>query len=88
MAHKKGQGSVKNGRDSNAQRRGLKVGAGQFVTIGSILIKQCGTKYHPGANVRRAKDDSLFAMAEGTVYFSNNGRKINVLIPGTEAPKA
>lgn len=88
MAHKKGQGSVKNGRDSNSQRRGLKAAAGQFVTIGSIIVKQCGTKYHPGANVKRAKDDSLFAMADGVVYFSNNGRKINVRIPGTEAPAA
>ncbi|MGL4419688.1 MAG: 50S ribosomal protein L27 [Gemmataceae bacterium] len=78
MAHKKGQGSVKNGRDSNAQRRGIKKYDGETVTIGSIIIKQCGTKWHPGANVKRAKDDSLFAMAEGKVYFSNNGRKVNV----------
>jgi len=78
MAHKKGQGSVKNGRDSNAKRRGPKVGDGQFVTTGSILIVQCGTKWHPGAHVKRAKNDFLFAMANGTVYYSANGRKINV----------
>lgn len=88
MAHKKGQGSVKNGRDSNSQRRGIKIADGQAVTVGSIILTQCGTKWHPGANVRRAKNDSLFAMADGIVYFSANGRKVNVRIPGTEAPKA
>ena len=78
MAHKKGQGSVRNGRDSNSKRRGIKKYAGETVTTGSILILQCGTKWHPGANVKRAKNDTLFAMADGTVYFSNAGRKINV----------
>jgi len=81
MAHKKGQGSVRNGRDSNSKRRGVKVADGQSVTIGSIIIRQCGTKWHPGANVKRAKDDSLFAMAEGVVYFSANGRKVYVRVP-------
>ncbi len=81
MAHKKGQGSVRNGRDSNSKRRGIKAADGQFVTTGSIIIRQCGTKWHPGANVKRANDDSLFAMADGTVYFSANGRKVNVRIP-------
>ena len=67
MAHKKGQGSVKNGRDSNAQRRGIKKYAGETVTTGGIIVRQCGTKFHPGANVKRAKDDTLFAMCNGTV---------------------
>jgi large subunit ribosomal protein L27 len=78
MAHKKGQGSVRNGRDSNAKRRGIKKYAGESVTGGSILVLQCGTKWHPGANVKRAKNDSLFALIDGTVYFSNNGTKVNV----------
>jgi large subunit ribosomal protein L27 len=78
MAHKKGQGSVKNGRDSTAKRRGIKKYAGEAVTTGSILVVQCGTKWHPGANVKRAKNDYLFALCDGTVYFSSEGRKINV----------
>ena len=78
MAHKKGQGSVRNGRDSNAKRRGIKKYDGESVSIGAIIIRQCGTKWHPGANVKRASDDTLFAMAEGTVYFSNEGRRVNV----------
>ena len=78
MAHKKGQGSVRNGRDSNAKRRGIKKYDGESVGIGAIIIRQCGTKWHPGANVKRASDDTLFAMAEGTVYFSNEGRRVNV----------
>jgi large subunit ribosomal protein L27 len=84
MAHKKGQGSVKNGRDSNAKRRGIKAYAGQFVTTGSILVRQCGTKFHPGRNVRRAKDDTLFALCDGTVYFDAQSRRMNVR-PATEA---
>jgi large subunit ribosomal protein L27 len=75
MAHKKGQGSVKN---SNAQRRGIKAYAGQFVTIGSILVRQVGTRYHPGRNVKRAKDDSLFALCDGTVYFDAQSRRMNI----------
>jgi large subunit ribosomal protein L27 len=78
MAHKKGQGSVKNGRDSNAQRRGIKKYAGEFVTTGSILVRQCGTKWHPGRNVKRAKDDTLFALCDGTVFFDAQGRRMNV----------
>lgn len=78
MAHKKGQGSVRNGRDSNAKRRGIKKYDGETVTIGSIIVLQCGTKWHPGANVKRAKNDSLFAMADGKVKFSNEGRRVNV----------
>ncbi len=78
MAHKKGQGSVKNGRDSNAKHRGIKAYAGEFVTTGSIIVVQCGTKWHPGANVKRAKNDHLFALCDGKVYFTTNGRRINI----------
>lgn len=83
MAHKKGQGSVKNGRDSNAQRRGIKTYGGQAVTTGCILIRQVGTKWHPGRNVKRAKDDTLFALCDGTVFFDQGGRRINVKPPET-----
>ena len=85
MAHKKGQGSVKNGRDSNSKHRGIKKYAGETVTTGSILVVQCGTKWHPGANVKRASNDFLFALTDGTVYFSQNGRKINVKPAGEVA---
>ena len=88
MAHKKGQGSVKNGRDSNAQRRGIKTYAGQFVTTGSILVRQVGTRYHPGRNVKRAKDDTLFALCDGTVYFDSQSRRMNVRPVGEAAPAA
>lgn len=69
MAHTKGQGSTKNGRDSNAQRLGLKASGGQFVTAGSILIRQRGTRFKPGLNVGRGKDDTLFALRDGVVIF-------------------
>jgi len=69
MAHKKGQGSTRNGRDSKAQRLGIKATNGQFVTAGSILVRQRGTRWHPAKNVRRAKDDSLFSMIDGIVFF-------------------
>ena len=74
MAHKKGQGSTKNGRDSNPQHRGVKRYGGQAVTAGTILIRQCGTKFHPGQNVKRANDDTLFALIDGTVRFQSNRR--------------
>ena len=74
MAHKKGQGSSRNGRDSNAKRLGLKVGNGQSVLAGSIILKQRGTKVHPGSNVKRANDDSLFALKDGIVEFKRKGR--------------
>ena len=74
MAHKKGQGSSRNGRDSNAKRLGLKVGNGQSILAGSIILKQRGTKVHPGSNVKRANDDSLFALKDGTVEFKRKGR--------------
>ncbi len=69
MSHKKGQGSSRNGRDSDSQRLGLKVGAGQFVSAGSILIRQRGTKWHPAENVGRGNDDTLFALTDGIVKF-------------------
>ncbi|MBA4251171.1 MAG: 50S ribosomal protein L27 [Chlorobiaceae bacterium] len=70
MAHKKGQGSTKNGRDSNAQRLGVKRFGGQSVLAGAILVRQRGTKFHPGLNVKRGGDDTLFAVADGIVRFS------------------
>ena len=77
MAHKKGQGSSKNGRDSNAQHRGVKRYGGQAVTTGTIIVRQCGTPFKAGKNTKRAGDDSIFAMADGTVSF--RGRFIDVL---------
>ena len=74
MAHKKGQGSSRNGRDSNAKRLGLKVGNGQSILAGTIILKQRGTKIHPGSNVKRANDDSLFATKDGIVEFRRRGR--------------
>lgn len=79
MAHKKGQGSVRNGRDSNAQRLGIKAYGGEAVTAGSILVRQRGTRYHPGRNVKRAKDDSLFALVDGVVLFDRQGQRVNVV---------
>ena len=78
MAHKKGQGSSKNGRDSNAQRRGVKRIGGQQVTAGSILVCQVGNKFHPGANVGQGRDFTLFALKPGVVEFDRRGRRINV----------
>ena len=74
MAHKKGQGSVKNGRDSESKRLGVKKGDGQFVLAGNILIRQRGTKYHPGKNVGIGSDDTLYALVNGTVKFEKFGR--------------
>ena len=73
MAHKKGLGSSRNGRDSNAQRLGVKVFGGQLVPGGSIIIRQRGTRYKPGQNVGRGKDDTLFAKVTGTVKFVDKG---------------
>lgn len=72
MAHKKGQGSTRNGRDSHAQRLGIKATAGERVTAGSILVRQRGTKWHPGKNVKRANDDTLFALIDGTVVYRSS----------------
>lgn len=77
MAHKKGQGSSRNGRDSNAQNRGVKRYGGQFVTAGTIIVRQVGTKFHAGRNTRLGKDFTLFATADGIVEFGL-GRKIHV----------
>ena len=74
MAHKKGQGSSRNGRDSHAQRLGVKRFGGQFVTGGSILVRQRGTPFKPGQNVGRGRDDTLFAKADGIVTFEDKGR--------------
>jgi len=74
MAHKKGQGSVRNGRDSNPKRLGVKRFAGQFVKAGSILIRQRGTRILPGDNVGRGNDDTLFALIEGYVNFKRKGK--------------
>jgi large subunit ribosomal protein L27 len=74
MAHKKGLGSSKNGRDSNAQRLGVKAFAGEFVTGGSILVRQRGTRFKPGDNVGLGKDDTLFARVPGVVVFRDRGR--------------
>jgi large subunit ribosomal protein L27 len=83
MAHKKGQGSVKNGRDSNSQRLGIKAYGGELVTAGSILVRQRGTKYHPGLNVGRGRDDTLFALVSGTVTFDRDGRRVNIVASAT-----
>jgi large subunit ribosomal protein L27 len=74
MAHKKGQGSSRNGRDSNSQRLGVKAFGGQKVTGGTILVRQRGTKFFPGTNVGRGKDDTLFAMIAGVVRYRDRGR--------------
>ncbi|MCB2205222.1 50S ribosomal protein L27 [bacterium] len=74
MAHKKGLGSSRNGRDSNPQYLGVKAFGGEHVTAGSIIVRQRGTKFHPGNNVKRAGDDSLFALVDGTVTFERVGR--------------
>ncbi len=77
MAHKKGQGSTRNGRDSNAQYRGVKLFGGEAVKAGSILVRQCGTKFMAGNNVGMGKDYTLFATTDGTVKF--HGRKVHVI---------
>jgi large subunit ribosomal protein L27 len=84
MAHKKGQGSSRNGRDSHSQRLGIKVYGGEQVRAGGIIVRQRGTQYHPGRNVKRAKDDTLFALADGVVLFDREGRRVNVV--AEEAP--
>lgn len=78
MAHKKGQGSSRNGRDSNAQRRGVKRFGGQSVTAGSILVRQLGTKFRAGSNVGIGNDYTLFALTDGQVRFDQKGRRVNI----------
>ena len=75
MAHKKGQGSSRNGRDSNGQRRGVKRFGGQQVRAGNILVRQVGTRFHPGTNVGLGKDFTLFALIDGVVKFSSSGSR-------------
>jgi large subunit ribosomal protein L27 len=81
MAHKKGQGSTKNGRDSRSQRLGIKAAQGEFVTTGSILVRQRGTKWHPGKLVERAKDDSLFALVDGFVSYRKAAKTYVSVVP-------
>ncbi len=79
MAHKKGQGSVKNGRDSRSKRLGVKKFGGQAVIAGNIIIRQRGTKVHPGVNVGCGKDHTLFALTDGQVKFDREGGRVNVV---------
>ena len=87
MAHKKGQGSSRNGRDSNGQRRGVKVFAGQAVRPGSIIVRQCGSHWQAGTGVGQGTDFTIFALTEGFVKFDRNGRRVNVVAedPNLEA---
>ena len=78
MAHKKGQGSTRNGRDSLAKRRGIKKFGGERVSPGNILVRQCGTKWHAGQNVGIGNDYTIYSLIEGTVFFDREGRRINV----------
>ena len=79
MAHKKGQGSSRNGRDSNAQRLGVKKFGGEQVSAGSIIIRQVGNKYHPGQGVGQGRDYTLFALVDGHVKFDRNGRRVSIV---------
>lgn len=79
MAHKKGQGSTRNGRDSHGQRLGIKRYGGESVTTGMILVRQRGTQFVPGRNVGLGRDHTLFALADGIVKFDSNGRRVNVV---------
>ena len=83
MAHKKGQGSVKNGRDSHSKRLGVKKFGGEHVIPGNIIIRQRGTKWHPGKNVGLGRDYTIFALTEGQVFFDRDGRRVNVKSPET-----
>ena len=83
MAHKKGQGSSRNGRDSASQRLGVKKFGGQPVIAGNILVRQRGTKFNPGRNVGMGRDRTLFALADGRVQFDKGGRRINVVTEET-----
>ncbi len=78
MAHKKGQGSTRNGRDSNPQFRGVKRFGGQFVRAGTILVRQCGTKFHPGHNVGRGTDFTLYSLVDGNVRFQKRKKQSRV----------
>ena len=79
MAHKKGQGASRNGRDSNPKYRGVKVYGGETVTAGSIIVRQCGTKFHPGKDVGLGRDFTLFALKDGVVKFEKTGRRVSIV---------
>ena len=79
MAHKKGQGSSRNGRDSNAQRRGVKRYGGQAVKAGNIIVRQVGNRFHPGRGVGQGNDFTLFALVDGYVKFDRGGRRVSVV---------
>ena len=83
MAHKKGQGSTRNGRDSNSRRYGVKRFGGEVVTCGSILVRQLGTKFTPGLNVGQGRDFTLFALKDGVVEYDRGGRRINIKVAKT-----
>ncbi len=85
MAHKKGQGSTRNGRDSNAKRLGIKAYGGETVCAGSIIVRQRGTRYHPGRNVGMGRDFTLYALVDGKVQFERNGTRIAVVESAPEA---
>jgi len=82
MAHKKGQGSSRNGRDSNAQRRGVKKFGGEVVRAGNILFRQVGNKFHAGTGVGQGNDYTLYALIDGNVMFDRKGRRINIVAAG------
>lgn len=88
MAHKKGQGSSRNGRDSNAQRRGIKRFGGEVVTPGCILVRQVGNRFHPGRGVGQGRDYTLFALIDGVVTFDSGSRRVNVFPVEAAAPSA
>ena len=83
MAHKKGQGSIKNGRDSNSKMLGVKRFGGQKVTAGSIIVRQRGTKFHPGLNCGLGRDFTIFALKDGVVKFDKGGRRVNIVVEET-----
>jgi large subunit ribosomal protein L27 len=85
MAHKKGQGSSRNGRDSNGQRRGVKRFGGEAVVAGNIIIRQCGSKWRAGRNIGTGRDYTLYALVDGTVFFDQEGRRVNIKLPETAA---
>jgi large subunit ribosomal protein L27 len=84
MAHKKGQGSTRNGRDSNGQRRGVKRFAGERVIPGNIIVRQVGNRFHAGRGVGQGTDYTLFALVEGRVQFDQGGRRVSVVAPAVE----
>jgi len=88
VAHKKGQGSSRNGRDSAGQRRGVKRFGGQFVNAGNILVRQVGTQFHAGKGVGQGRDFTLFALVDGYVQFDRNGRRVNVVAAAGDAVAA